>query len=88
MPLSFDQSTAKLEGVVTAEDAQPLHEWLLSAAGARLDLGDATHLHAAALQVLLAAGAAVERAPADPFLAAWIAPLLLGARAATEAHAT
>jgi anti-anti-sigma regulatory factor len=76
MPLSFGEYTATLTGVVTVEEAQPLHEWLLTREDARVDLSGATHIHTAALQVMAVARPRVAAPCHDPFLSAWIEPLL------------
>ena len=80
MPLQLGSRTARLTGVVTVEDAEPLAVWLRARAGARtparVDLGTCTHLHTAVLQVLLAAHVQVTVPPVDPFLRDWVAPLL------------
>lgn len=75
MPIRFEGTTARLEGVCGVEEALPLSDWLLATDGARLDLGLCTELHTAVLQVLMAAGRPVA-APADPFLARWVMPVL------------
>lgn len=76
MPVELTAQTAALVGQVTAEDAEPLARWLRETEGAMVDLGDCAHLHAAALQALLAARAPIVRPPEDPFLARWVLPAL------------
>lgn len=76
MPLAFTERTATLSGDVTVEDAEPLATWLRRTRSPRVRLGTCTHLHAAALQALLAARPVVAVTPTDPFLARWVMPLL------------
>ena len=76
MPLQLGRRTAVLSGTVTVDEAEPLATWLRSTGEARVDLGSCDHLHTAALQALLAAGAKVSVPPADAFLRTWIVPLL------------
>ncbi|WP_432546562.1 hypothetical protein [Kineococcus sp. SYSU DK004] len=79
MPLHFAESTAVLSGTVTVDEAEPLAGWLRQNPGAQLDLASCDHLHTAALQAVLAARVKVCAAPADPFLRAWVLPLLAAA---------
>lgn len=76
MPLKLGSCTAVLEGTVSVEDAEPLTAWLRTTPDAWVDLQDCTHLHTAALQALMVAGAQVSVAPVDPFLRMWIASTL------------
>ena len=77
MALTLSRGVATLTGVVTVEDAEPLAQWLRETPAAKVRLAACTNLHTAALQALLAARPAVVSSPADPFLARWVAPLLL-----------
>jgi len=70
MPVRYTKKHAALEGVVGAEDAEGLLQWLLAQARPAVQLGRCTHLHAAALQVLLAARPRLLTPPADPWLRA------------------
>lgn len=79
MPLRLGEGTAVLTGAVTVDDAEPLTAWLRRTTAPAVSMRNCTSLHTAALQALLAAGARVSSRPADPFLAAWVAPLLPGA---------
>ena len=76
MPLKLEGDTAVLTGAITVEDAEPLAAWLRDTPEPAVDLSDCTHLHAAALQALLAARATVAAEPADPFLKTWVLPVL------------
>lgn len=80
MPLQFGSRTAILSGVVTIDDTESLATWLRTCGSARtparVDLAAATHLHTAVLQAMMAARVQVSASPTDPFLRAWVAPLL------------
>ena len=70
MSIRYLENCAALEGVVTVEDAEGLMQWLRGQATPTVHLGRCEHLHAAALQVLLALKPHVVQAPADRWLAA------------------
>lgn len=76
MPMTFDESTVRMEGACGVEDAPALAEWLDAITTPTADLKDSTHLHTAIVQALAEAAVPVCAAPADPFLARWVAPLL------------
>ncbi len=76
MPMTFDESTVRMEGACGVEDAPALSEWLDAVDRPTADLADTTHLHTAIVQALAEAAVPVSAAPADPFLARWVAPLL------------
>lgn len=73
MAIRYLKKHAALEGVVTVEDAEGLMQWLRGQTRPAVHLGRCEHLHAAALQVLMALGPRVVAAPADPWLAAALA---------------
>jgi len=60
------------------EDAERLLILLQKNPDCPVDIGDATHLHAAVLQVLMAFRREVIGRSHDPFLQKWIAPVLGG----------
>lgn len=70
MSVRYLKKHAALGGVVTVEDAEGLMQWLRAQAKPAVHLGRCEHLHAAALQVLLALRPRVVAPPADPWLAA------------------
>lgn len=72
MPIHFDDQQAVFSGIVSVEEAESLLEWLQAHPGAPLDLAACTHLHAASLQVLMAAKAHVAAWPQEADLAAWL----------------
>ena len=73
MTIRYLKKHAALEGVVTVEDAEGLLQWLRAQAAPAVHLGRCEHLHAAALQVLLALRPRVVAAPGDRWLAAALA---------------
>ncbi len=76
MPLIFGEDQVLIEGICSVEDAMPLLEFLQAHAGASVDMRACSHLHSAALQVLLAA-ARVTQLPQEDFLRRWLTPLLI-----------
>lgn len=69
MGIRYFNKHAVLEGVVSVEDAEELFQWLRSRDNPVVGLKRCDHLHAAALQVLLATQPRMVDAPADPWLA-------------------
>jgi hypothetical protein len=67
--------TIFLDGVCAVEDAELLIQRLQEGATA-IDWSACGHLHAACLQVLLAARLPLLGTPANPELARWLAPIL------------
>jgi hypothetical protein len=74
MAIRYLKKHAALEGVVTVEDAENLMHWLRAQARPAVHLGRCEHLHAAALQVLLALRPKIVAAPADPWLVQALGP--------------
>ncbi len=72
MPFEAHKSLLRASELVTVEDAEPLLEWLLRDPQGELDLSACTHLHAANLQVLMAAKAKIAAWPSDEPLANWL----------------
>jgi hypothetical protein len=66
----------ELSGRCGVEDAEALQRELLAAPAATISWDNCLYLHAAVLQVLLAAKPLVQGVPSSPFLEAHIAPLL------------
>ena len=69
MSIRYLKRHAALEGVVSVEDAETLAQWLQKQPSPAVHLGKCEHLHAAALQVLLALRPKLAAPPADPWLA-------------------
>lgn len=76
MPLQLGSRTAILDGAIVVEDAETLATWLRSAPAGRVNLRRCTSLHTAALQALIAARPKLSSPPDDPFLRAYVLPLL------------
>lgn len=78
MPAEFESDRAVLSGLCGAEAAEPLLGWLIDHPGGPVDLSRCRHLHAAVLQVLLAARPEIAGEPRDAFLREQVLPLLGG----------
>ena len=73
MPIKFSKNTARLTEVVSVEEAEALLEWLQGQKKPKVDLAACTHLHAANLQVLMAARPAIAAWPEkDADLSVWL----------------
>ncbi len=72
MSLEFKKTKIVFSGIISAEEAEPLLNWLIKKPAAKLDLSACTHLHAAILQVVLAAGATIALWPQDDRLRLWL----------------
>jgi hypothetical protein len=70
MTVRYLKKHAALEGVVTVEEAEGLLQWLRQQTSPAVHLGKCSHLHGAALQVLLALKPRLVAQPADPWLQA------------------
>ena len=68
MTLAIKDQIVHLDGRIGAEDAQDLLEWLCAHPEGQVDLSECEHLHAAALQCLLALKPVISALPADPWL--------------------
>jgi hypothetical protein len=72
MPITYKKNMAVFEGVVSVEEAEDLLAWLQKTPKARVDYSGCTHLHAADLQVLMAAKLSVAAWPQDHDLKTWL----------------
>lgn len=72
MGIELKKNRAILADFVTVEDAEGLLAWLQSHPKGTLDLSRCEHLHAANLQVLMAARPAIAAWPTDVRLADWL----------------
>lgn len=75
MPIRFDDTIARFEGLCTIEEAEALHAWLREAEAPQADLATCTGLHGALLQLLLRRPPVLLAPPADPLLAALLPSL-------------
>jgi hypothetical protein len=72
MGIEFHKKTVRLVDIVEVEAAEALLEWLQKTPRGTVDLTCCTHLHAANLQVLMAAARPIGKWPADPGLRSWL----------------
>ena len=76
MALSYKRNVAVFADAVGVEEAEGFLAWLQKHKKPRLDLSACTHLHAAQLQVLMAARVPVAAWPQDESLTAWLKTVL------------
>ena len=76
MPIRYKKNQAFFEGVATVDDAQGLQQWLKNKPYAAVNLMACSHLHAANLQVLIAADNRIAAWPEDADLRCWLKDIL------------
>ena len=76
MGIEYRKNLAVFTGLVTADDAETLLEWLTENPKSKVDLAACSHLHTANMQVLLAAKPVIKARPDDESLTAWLDTLL------------
>jgi hypothetical protein len=72
MSIQYQKKIAIFQETIGVEEAEGLLEWLLKNPKGRVNLANCQHLHAANLQVLMAAKPAVAAWPRDISLRAWL----------------
>ncbi len=72
MSLVFEGDLVRMNDFVGVEEAEGLLEWLQAHPRGAIDLSGLQHMHAANLQVLMAAKAPIAAWPADEQLANWL----------------
>jgi len=72
MAISYKRNVAVFADTVGVDEAEGLLAWLHEHPKPKLDLGACTHIHAAPLQVLMAARLPVAKWPKDSPLTAWL----------------
>lgn len=72
MPVTFEKNQVIFSNAVAVEDAEVLLEWLQKKVQVNVDFSACTHLHAANLQVLMAANITVAAWPADARFSTWL----------------
>ncbi len=77
MPLTFNGSVASIEGTVRVDEADELLQWLRKNPDGKVDLSACTHLHAAHLQLFMAAGTPVSAWPEDEQFKSWLTAALV-----------
>lgn len=76
MTIDVINDVLTVHGSLSVEDAERLQTLLLEQSCRVLDLAACEHMHAACLQVLLAAHCSLAQPPTDPVLAAWLSSAL------------
>lgn len=76
MSVEYKKKSVQLIDDVGVDDAEALLQWLQANPKATINLSRCTHLHAAVLQVLMAAGMTVTSWPQDSQLDGWLRPAL------------
>ena len=76
MTIEDRKTVARLEGTCTVEEAEALLAWLQENPQGKVNLKGCEHLHAAVLQVLMAARPQLSGEPEDPFLARRVVPAI------------
>jgi len=76
--MTYKRNVAHFRGAVGVEEAEGLLAWLQQHENPKLNLADCTHLHAAQLQVLMAARAPIAAWPRNESLARWLMAALAG----------
>jgi hypothetical protein len=72
MPIEYSKNTARFTEVVSVEEAEGLLDWLQGQKKPKVDFSACTHLHAANLQVLMAARPEVIAWPAEEGFTQWL----------------
>lgn len=72
MTITYTKSKAVLSAVVSVEETEDLLAWLQAHPKGKLDLSSCAHLHAANLQVLMAARPSIAAWPKDAGFAVWL----------------
>lgn len=76
MAIQYNKKSVVFTDVVSVEEAEGLLEWIQKNPKGKVDLATCTHLHAANLQVLMAARAQVSVWPKDELLKTWLTSAL------------
>ena len=76
MAIQYKKNTALFDGDISVEDAEELLGWIQKNPKSKADFSRCTHLHAANLQVLMAARTSVAAWPQDNALKTWLTAAL------------
>jgi hypothetical protein len=76
MAIIYKKNLAVFEAAVSVDEAEDLLQWIQSHPKGKADFGGCTHLHAAELQVLMAARIPVVAWPRDDNLKTWLTAAL------------
>jgi hypothetical protein len=77
MAVTYKGNVATFADAVGVEEAEAFLAWLHKHPKPKLDLAACTHLHAAQLQVLMAARLPIAKWPHDAALTAWLKSALI-----------
>jgi hypothetical protein len=77
MPIDVSDNTLVARELLSVEDAETVLDWLIQHPRGQLDLTDCTHVHAASLQVLMAARPKIAAWPERETLADWLRAALI-----------
>jgi hypothetical protein len=80
MSITYHDNTAVFADAVSVEEAEDLLQWIQKHPDGRADLSACSHLHAADLQVLMAARIQISAWPRDESLKAWLDSAFPGSR--------
>lgn len=72
MAIAYKRNIASFQDTIGVEEAEGFLAWLQKHPKARLDLSACTHVHAALLQVLMAARIPMASWPEDETLTTWL----------------
>lgn len=72
MAITYKKNLALFADAISVEEAEDLLEWIQKHPKGKADFSRCTHLHAADLQVLMAANIAVAAWPQDDELKMWL----------------
>jgi hypothetical protein len=72
LAITYKRNIAVFEDVVGVEEAEVFLAWIQKHPKAKLDLASCTHIHAAQLQVLMAARPPISAWPLQPDLSTWL----------------
>lgn len=72
MSITFIKDQAVMAGQVTVEEAETVLEWLIQHPAGRIDMQAVDHLHAATLQVLMAASPLIDSWPQNTSARLWL----------------
>ncbi len=76
MPIEYSEELAHLSGTVSVEEAESLLQWIQQYPHGKAALSGCSHIHAAALQVLMAANIEILTWPQDEHFKTWLSTAL------------
>lgn len=76
MAIEYENDVARFSGTVSVEEAETLLQWMQQHPKSVADFSACTHIHAAALQVLMAAQISVTAWPNDEHFKNWLTAAL------------